>query len=116
MLIYLDLWVLSVDPSLCARTFAMFDCFYVDLQTSFLRDDFAISCQSWHYFVHYCWAIVFVCLYALGIPLVLGFAIFRQRGAIKQGRGPSELEALYRDYKPPHCMVSKSLIVASVEL
>ena len=40
------------------------------------------------------WVLVFV--YPLGIPLGVGWQLFKQRDAIKKGNGPSEFEMLYK--------------------
>ena len=54
--------------------------------------------------VHRYIALVFVFIYPLGIPLGVGWQLFRQRDAISNGRGPSEFEMLYKDFKPDCCM------------
>jgi hypothetical protein len=82
----------------------MFHCFKVDAVTGFLVDDFNIKCDSPLYIAHSYIALFFVFAYALGIPLLVGWKLFRRRGAIKAGRGPSEFEMLYKDFKPEHCL------------
>jgi hypothetical protein len=91
-------------PSICSKTFAIFHCLRVDDNTSLLMADFTEQCSGAKYVVHAIIAAVAICLYAIGIPLGVGFLIYRQRGAIACGSGPSELESMYKDYKPDSCL------------
>eukprot|EP01043_Picozoa_sp_COSAG02_P044631 COSAG02_NODE_4005_length_5922_cov_40.612227_2_plen_733_part_00 len=45
-----------------------------------------------------------VIAFQIGIPLGVGWQLWRQRRAIKAGNGPSEFKMLYRDFKPDCCL------------
>ena len=91
--------------------------FYVDERSGFLVDDFEVKCDDRLYVLHYYIALAFVFLYALGIPVGVGWQLWKQRDAIKNGRGPSEFQMLYRDFKPECClweiygMLQKAILV-----
>eukprot|EP01043_Picozoa_sp_COSAG02_P066227 COSAG02_NODE_10236_length_1989_cov_3.931513_2_plen_263_part_00 len=91
--------------------------FYVDEHSGFLVDDFDVKCDDGLYVLHYHIALAFVLLYALGIPVGVGWQLWKQRDAIKNGRGPSEFQMLYRDFKPDCClweiygMLQKAILV-----
>lgn len=74
----------------------MFRCFQVDDKTGFLIGDFNVKCDDNLYIVHRYIAFGFVLAYPLGIPLGVGWQLFKQRDAIKKGNGPSEFEMLYK--------------------
>ena len=50
--------------------------FYVDERSGFLVDDFEVKCDDGLYVLHYYIALTFVFLYALGIPVGVGWQLW----------------------------------------
>ena len=99
----------SSDPSICTNIFAIFHCFTISTdaygeEIAYIMSDFRYLCGGDFYAAHVWLGLLFVLLYPIGIPMSCGIVIFRQRAAIKKGKGPSAFKQLYEDYKPEHCL------------
>ena len=86
------------------KIFGMFMCYTVDDNTSFLQQDFSISCETWKYFFHKWVCVLLIFVIPLGIPSYFGWMLYKAKGDIMEDKGPHHMENLYKEYKPECCL------------
>ncbi|KAK3269428.1 hypothetical protein CYMTET_22130 [Cymbomonas tetramitiformis] len=69
--------IFLVYPSVVRSAVAVFPCTAVDDEDMYLSVDFSINCSSHLYRRMYYFAILFCCLYGIGIPIFLYLTLFR---------------------------------------
>ena len=105
-----------VLPSVTNKIFQMFVCKNLDPESVdkesddlYLVADYSISCKSNRFYFGVVWAVVFIFVYPIGIPLFYYYSLYRKRDEImrredNQGKvipvSVSMLQFLYSSYKP----------------
>ena len=87
----------------CA-VFGLLQCYVIDEETSFLQQDYSISCETFIYRLHEWVCMLLIFLIPLGIPFYFGRALLQAKEDIMRGEGPHHLENLYKEYRPECCM------------
>ena len=105
----LTMCLLLIYPGLATRVFRVFRCISVGENENaihVLQQDYNIACYGEDHMMYVVLAVVFMCVYILGGPLLILYELFRNRKHLHDESSPKhkatlfKLGGLYQQYEP----------------